>query len=130
MPIENTEFVMNAETDRLLEECQDIVHRFDDHERVIPFSPMETEKPITSVPYRMLAGRLERAVLNQAESGAATVSRYAIWAETVRGLICGALTELEEHPGMERSKHRLIQAANSLAAFSEIQARFDSFRQE
>lgn len=71
-----------------------------------------------------LWGRFERALSNQVEGGDATVSRYAIWANTVRGNILEGI-QLAENGDFERAKHHFIRAANSLAAFSEAQSLFD-----
>ena len=68
--------------------------------------------------------RLLRAAMNQLADGPAAVSRYAIWANTVRDNIVAALDADEE---VER-RRLLIRAANSLAAFAEIQSLFDSER--
>ena len=88
------------------------------------------EVEIDSEPDWILASRLERAVMNQVGNGQATVSRYAIWADTVRDLIRRSLKELERESGFECSKSSLKQASNSLAAFSEIQIHFDPFASE
>jgi len=68
----------------------------------------------------MLFPRLERAALNQFDDGESTVSRYAIWANTVRDYIRAAMSAPED----ERQR-LLTHAANSLSAFSEIQSLFD-----
>ena len=65
--------------------------------------------------------RLSRAALNQLTEGPATVSRYAIWADTVGNNIIAAL-----HATDDRERRRLlIRAVNSLSAFSELQSLFD-----
>lgn len=69
----------------------------------------------------MLFARLERAALNQFDDGESTVSRYAIWANTVRDYIRAAMSA----PDDERQR-LLTHASNSLSAFSEIQSLFDS----
>jgi hypothetical protein len=71
-----------------------------------------------------LQGRLHRAAVNQMSKGEATVSRYAIWANTVRDNIRQADKEIRNNNLIEA--HRLLRrAANSLSAFSELQAHFD-----
>ncbi len=65
--------------------------------------------------------RLERAALNQAEEGLATFSRYGIWGNTVRDNIREAMS-LMESGEFDDAFPLLIRAANSLSAFSEIQA--------
>lgn len=49
-----------------------------------------------------LFGRLERAAINQAVGGDATVSRYAIWANTLRDTIIACIRELGGDAGIER----------------------------
>lgn len=73
-----------------------------------------------------LWGRFARAVSNQMESGDATFSRYAIWANTVRDNITEAM-ELMEAAETEEARRLMIRAANSLSAFADIQAYFDPF---
>lgn len=71
--------------------------------------------------------RFERAVMNQAEGEEATLSRYAIWANTVRDNIIEAIVLMDKGSDAE-TKALLIRAANSLSAFSEIQSYFDPYR--
>lgn len=71
--------------------------------------------------------RFQRAVINQAEEGEATVSRYAIWANTVRDNIVAALHCVEAGRDDE-ARRLLIRAANSLSAFSDVQACFDPLK--
>ena len=47
----------------------------------------------------MLQPRLERAAMNQLTDGDATLSRYAIWAETVRGIVLDALERFSSAKG-------------------------------
>lgn len=70
--------------------------------------------------------RLERAAMNQLEGGSATLPRYGIWANTVRDNIAMALELLEQAGEEEEVKRLLYRAANSLSAFSEVQAMIDS----
>jgi hypothetical protein len=67
----------------------------------------------------------DRAALNQAEEGEATVSRYGIWANTVRDNIRESIEEIDKG-NIDEAKRLLKRAANSLSAFSEIQALFDT----
>ena len=69
-----------------------------------------------------LMPRLLRAALNQVSDGPAMVSRYAIWAETVRDNIITALDVDDQ----EEQRRLLTRAANSLSAFAEVQSLFDS----
>lgn len=70
-----------------------------------------------------LWARFERAASNQIENGAATVSRYAIWANTVRCNLLEGVRLLESGCKEEGERH-IVRAANSLAAFSDFQAAF------
>lgn len=73
--------------------------------------------------------RLYRAAINQldAPSGDAMASRYGIWGNTVRDHIIDGL-EFIENGNVDAAKVLLIKAANSLSAFSEIQALADPLR--
>lgn len=68
--------------------------------------------------------RLERAIINQLSCSLTAIPRYAIWANTVRDNIEEALHELDSGQ-MEDARKRLIESANSLSAFSEVQSFFD-----
>lgn len=70
--------------------------------------------------------RFERSVLNQMGGGEAMGSRYAIWANTVRDNIIEGLNAINEGD-QNKARHHLIRAANSLSAFSDVQAYFDPF---
>ncbi|MDY0362998.1 MAG: hypothetical protein RBR08_16235 [Desulforegulaceae bacterium] len=68
--------------------------------------------------------RLDRAAINQQSSEhGATLSRYAIWANTVRDNIVKAVDLLKDNP--QESVNLLMRSCNSLSAFSDIQALFD-----
>ncbi len=72
-----------------------------------------------------LFGRLNRAALNQSENGISTFSRYAIWANTARTGILESLSNMGK--GDYNDAHRkLVDVANSLAAFSDLQSEFDN----
>jgi len=74
----------------------------------------------------LLFPRLMRAASNQCCDGDATVSRYAIWANTVRDHISAAIRLIDS--GDKEEGFRLLTVAhNSLSAFSEIQKQFDPF---
>jgi hypothetical protein len=73
-----------------------------------------------------LTPRLERAAGNQLSQGEATISRYGIWANTVRDNIRQAEQEMTKGDTNE-ARRLMIRAANSLSAFSELQAHFDTF---
>ena len=72
-----------------------------------------------------LFGRLHRAALNQLCEGEAALSRYGIWANTVRDNIRQADIEIENGNIIE-ARRLLCRAANSLSAFAELQGRFES----
>ena len=68
--------------------------------------------------------RFERAAINQIADSPLALPRYAIWANTVRDNIAEALNQLDiEHT--EDARQRLVEAANSLSAFSEVQSLFE-----
>ena len=106
-----------------------ISQAFDTDERLVPFSALEVSRSLPLKHSLMLAARLERAAGNQLSDGDATVSRYAIWAETVRGIILDAIECLDTLPEHSDKRRNLIKAANSLAAFSSIQSELDPFNQ-
>ncbi len=68
--------------------------------------------------------RFERAALNQMDDGDTALSRYAIWANTVRDNIISAL-ELIDDAKPEEAGRLLTRAANAMSAFSDVQAYFD-----
>ncbi len=71
--------------------------------------------------------RLIRASGDQLGNEHATMSRYGIWANTVRDNIRHAY-DLIGDDNQEEAKIFLIRAINSLSAFSEIQALQDRLR--
>lgn len=71
-----------------------------------------------------LFGRLHRAAINQNCGGEAAISRYGIWANTVRDNIRQADVEIE-NGNIAAARRLLRRAANSLSAFSELQTHFD-----
>jgi hypothetical protein len=73
----------------------------------------------------LLLPRLSRAALNQIEDGEASYSRYAIWANTARDTVIEAARRLEKGRNPRDIMPLLIEVANSLSAFSDIQALFD-----
>lgn len=100
------------------EEMEEIVERFDtDREFLIYCAFLDGGLD-------PLSGRLRRAAINQLSEGTATVSRYGIWANTVRDNIRQADVEIEKGKITE-ARRLLRRAANSLSAFAELQAHFD-----
>jgi len=73
--------------------------------------------------------RLERAAINQLSGGDATLSRYGIWANTVRDHIGEALNRLA-CGDTDSARQLLIQAHNALSAFSAVQGRLDDGRSQ
>ncbi len=100
------------------QELQRILERFDQQERIVVSDAYADGGTGPLFP------RLERAVLNQIDEGHAVFPRYAIWANTVRDCVREAIRLIQVGEG-EASLPLLRQAANSLSAFSEIQAFFD-----
>ena len=74
----------------------------------------------------MLGIRLARAGGNQAREDMAAISRYGIWANTVRDHVRTARELVRDGESQERVLEHLRLAANSLSAFADIQALFDS----
>lgn len=72
-----------------------------------------------------LLPRLGRAALNQIDDGDALFSRYAIWANEAHDMLIEAATRLETGKSPRDIMPLLIEVANSLSAFSDIQALFD-----
>lgn len=68
--------------------------------------------------------RLSRAAINQVGGEAATISRYAIWANTVRDNLIEALSKMDSH-NSEDARRLITRAVNALSAFAEIQALID-----
>lgn len=66
----------------------------------------------------------ERAAINQIADSPMALPRYAIWANTVRDNIAEALNQLDMGH-TEDARQRLVEAANSLSAFSEMQSLFE-----
>ena len=97
---------------------ESLVRRFDSIEHVVPFHEHEVRGSLSLESSIMLQPRLERAAMNQITDGEATLSRYAIWAETVRGIVLDALEQMD---GDSDTKRNLTRAANSLGAFIAIQ---------
>jgi len=102
----------------LMRKVDDIIEKYSSSELKVPdaFSGNGLEP---------LSARLARAALNQSKNGAATLGRYAIWAETVRDNIIEAIN-FSDSGQNEKANELLIKAANSLSAFSEIQKILDS----
>jgi len=73
-----------------------------------------------------LWARFEGGVINQMENGDAMAARYAIWANTVRDNIVEAIQRMESGDQAE-AKRMMVRAANSLSAYSDVQAYFDPF---
>lgn len=108
-----------------LEKAQRVIAKFHDSDRIVDLEAFESGAGADGNDM-MLGPRLERAAMNHSEDGAATITRYAIWAETVRGLVLTSLADVESGRINPQTKDCLIKAANSLAAFSEIQRIFDA----
>jgi hypothetical protein len=68
--------------------------------------------------------RLQRAVSNQLDGGQATISRFAIWAETIEGQACAADAAIETGD-LAEARRLLHLIGNSLGAFAEVQKEFE-----
>ena len=101
-------------------ELQSIVEKYSDGRTLIEFTTIN--EPNSSESPQMLQGRLQRAAINQVSDGASTLSRYQIWAETLRGIVVRAS---RSESCCSELRTELVQAANSLACFCEIQSRLD-----
>ena len=69
--------------------------------------------------------RFERSAMAQNDNGSATVSRYAIWANTVRDNIIQGMADMEQGD-VGGARQYLVRAANSLSAFADVQTHFDN----
>lgn len=70
--------------------------------------------------------RFDRAAGNQLTEGEATVSRYAIWANTVCDNLIESLKFIEKND-IATARILIIRAANSMSAFADVQALVDPF---
>lgn len=114
---------------RLTEESMlQIVENFSTEERVVPFTGREVSHALPLELSLGLFGRLARAATDQLCGDPATLSRYTIWAETVRGIILDAIESLDRSRQNDSVRRNLIRAANSLAAFATIEDRIDPLR--
>ena len=71
--------------------------------------------------------RFSRSVGNQMANGPAALSRYAIWANTVRDNIIKGIEQMQSGD-QAGAQYHLTRAANSLSAFSDVQAHFDPLK--
>ncbi|UPU37811.1 hypothetical protein M1B72_08920 [Geomonas paludis] len=105
------------------EQIQDVISRYKDSVQ-LRVSDTYTDGGLPGG-LEFLFLRLERAALNQACDGDATFSRYAIWANTLRDTIIFSIQELGEDAVNREAIKSLVQVANALSAFSDIQGIFD-----
>lgn len=68
--------------------------------------------------------RLERAAMNHLDGAPATPGRYGIWANTVRDILIEAIRQLDRSD-LSAARNGMVRAANSLSAFSDVQALLD-----
>jgi hypothetical protein len=101
-----------------LQAIHEILERFDNDLNIQKLNAYEVSEAVHDGP---LNGRLERAAINQIEEGIATFSRYAIWAETVRGILLSAEADIAEGHLTDDTLRKLRRCINALSAFSEIQ---------
>lgn len=75
----------------------------------------------------MIYPRLQRAAFDHTDNKApATFSRYAIWASSLKSLLLDAKNMIENGE-CDRAIKKLILATNSVGAYIDIQAIFDSY---
>ena len=98
-----------------------IFERYNETDRVVPIDAKQVADPLPFDLSFMASGRLARASMNQSEGGDATISRYQIWAETIRGILLSSLEEIESGRPDEDTVRNLRRAINSLGAFCTIQ---------
>jgi hypothetical protein len=103
----------------------EILERFDDDRKIQHLNAYEVSEGISLDEAFMLIPRLERAAINQINDGSATVSRYVIWAETVRGILLSAEADVAEGNLTGDTLRKLRKCINALSAFSEIQQIFE-----
>jgi len=116
---------LDNDNDRDNEECH-LTAGFDIDQVIEFYSKDDLIGPDDLVADRVyLWPRFKRAVVNQNGNGSATVSRYALWADTVKGFIVEARKLIRNGSSREAEK-LLIQSINSLSAFSHVQSYLDS----
>lgn len=97
----------------------EIVERYDQPELIVSSAYADAgTDPLWS--------RFSGGVINQIDGGDAMPARYAIWANTVRDNIIEGMRAIEAG-NLDAGRHHFIRAANSLSAFSAVQAYFDPF---
>ena len=89
----------------------------------------QADKPLRGDAYAdggldALFPRLTRAAVNQLDGGAATHSRYGIWANGVRDHIAEAMTLIRQGE-TDAAFRLLVRAHNAMAAFAEIRGLLD-----
>jgi hypothetical protein len=112
---------MKNDPEKMLTE---IISRFNTDRKLIDNGYGNSDNGCGDGDHGYLFPRLMRAALNQCSDGDATISRYAIWADTVGDHISDAM-HLMEKGEKEDCKRLLIAAYNSLGAFSAIQMQLD-----
>jgi hypothetical protein len=105
-----------------LQAIHEILERFDNDRKIQKLNAYEVSEAVQDGP---LNGRLERAAMNQIEDGIAMFPRYAIWAETVRGILLSAEADIAAGSLTDDTLRKLRRCINALSAFSEIQRIFD-----
>lgn len=115
--------VRHMKKEEIAKKINQIIVQYQSSSEFIPsvaYSDGGTENP---------SARLNRAAINQIEGEeGATLSRYAIWANTIRDNIIEATKLMNDNP--KKSIELLKISANSLSAFSDIQEIFDPFKRE
>jgi hypothetical protein len=114
--------IMKPKTNFTEESLARVVREFENQDSIVPYLAHEVHAPLSLDSSSMLFARLQRAAGNQISEGSSTLSRYVIWAETVRGIILHAIDDI---PSDSDTRRNLTKAANSLAAFCTIQEKID-----
>ena len=89
---------------------ESLIEHFTSDKRVVPLSEHEAAGAPLLEDSMMLQPRLERAAMNQITGGDATLSRYSIWAETLRGVVLNALERFSSAKVKCRSQTALTGA--------------------
>lgn len=106
------------------DEIEAITESFDESGRVLPCQCWEVQGPLPAKDNVMTQTRLLRAAADQCCSDASTLSRYQIWAETLRGALMSVIDDVDRGQSDEHTRRNLVRVTNSIAAFCEIQRLF------
>jgi len=106
-----------------LDEIEAVIQRFRDCQTVVPCLLQEVDDLVPFRDATLVFDRLVRAAGNEKEGSAEiALSRYRIWAETLRGVL---LNVVEGGSSPADSRKALVYAVNSLSAFCELATQAD-----